>query len=203
VKWWTARLAAIGSVIAVGLFTGAGLASAHDQLNNQSPGRDEHLAASPAEVSLSFSGRPLPIGMTVLVVDASGKDWAAGVPRAEGSVVRRPVTTLPAGYYQVRWRVVSADGAVVSGNYDFAVGDTAGSVKVPVTARGAKDAGLAGSGAYRGRTGAPDGVGDGPSVPRLVASAVVGAVFSLGLGWVAERVRRRRSAVGIDEREKK
>lgn len=107
-------------------------AAAHEQLISSSPGADEHAATAPDSVTLRFDGRPLDIGATVLVVDASGRDHVGGPPRIEGNDIHVPLEDeLVDGHYQVRWRIVSGDGAIVSGHYNFSVGQTTGTPTVP------------------------------------------------------------------------
>jgi methionine-rich copper-binding protein CopC len=101
-------------------------AYAHDQVLAQSPAADAALDGSPQRVSLTFTDTPLDIGAVVMVVDPAGKNWSAGEPRISGATVEQPVGALPDGHYQVRWRVVSADGHPISESYPFTVGDAAG-----------------------------------------------------------------------------
>jgi methionine-rich copper-binding protein CopC len=99
-------------------------ASAHDQVLSTTPASQQHLDTAPTEVSLVFSDAVLDLGAAVLVVDEDGTDWAEGAVRIDGSAVGQDLTgVLPDGHYQVRWRVVSADGHPISGTFDFGVGD--------------------------------------------------------------------------------
>ncbi len=134
-RWQRAARAALGAS-ALGLASGvlvggAPAASAHDSLASSSPGADSVVATAPEAVSLTFGGRPQGLGATVVVADASGTDWVADAARVEGRVVQVPLRSgLPDGNYQVRWRIVSADGAVISGFFDFGVGDVTGAPEV-------------------------------------------------------------------------
>ncbi|MFC5289584.1 copper resistance protein CopC [Actinokineospora guangxiensis] len=119
------RAAAVLAAAAVLLAAGPP-AYAHDQVLAQSPAADAALDASPRRVSLTFTDTPLDIGAVVMVVDPAGRNWAAGEPRISGATVEQPVGALPDGHYQVRWRVVSADGHPISESYPFTVGDAAG-----------------------------------------------------------------------------
>lgn len=103
---------------------GTAPASAHDELVSSSPAPDEQLAAAPTEVQLEFAAAVLDVGALVLVVDGAGTDWVAGTPAIEGTVVTVPLLPdLPEAGYQVRWRVVSADGHPISGFIPFTIGD--------------------------------------------------------------------------------
>lgn len=119
-----ALLGLLGGALIVGATPTA--ASAHDQVLSTAPASQEHLDVAPTEVSMVFSDAVLDLGATILVVDEAGTDWAANTVRIDGSAVRQGLTgELPDGRYQVRWRVVSADGHPISGTFDFAVGEVA------------------------------------------------------------------------------
>ncbi|MBB5643610.1 copper resistance CopC family protein [Cryobacterium roopkundense] len=116
--------AALATLIA-SLVLGVGVpaASAHDSVLSTTPGETEHLGSAPAQIEMVFTDDILQLGAILLVVDEGGDDWAQGAPTLEGAKVSQAVATdLPDGNYQVRWRVVSADGHPVSGTFDFGVG---------------------------------------------------------------------------------
>jgi copper transport protein len=97
-------------------------ASAHATLTRESPSFGQRLERSPVHVRLSFdqSVEALPDAIRVFDVHgrlASGRTRTSGDKRTIGTPVRR----LPRGAYTIRWRVVSADGHVVSGVYTFGV----------------------------------------------------------------------------------
>ena len=97
-------------------------ASAHDQVLSTAPASQEHLEVAPTEVSMVFSDAVLDLGATILVVDEAGTDWAQGDVRIAGSAASQGLNgDLPDGRYQVRWRVVSADGHPISGTIPFTV----------------------------------------------------------------------------------
>lgn len=128
-----ALLGLLAAALIVGVTPTA--ASAHDQVLSTSPASQEHLDVAPTEVSMVFSDAVLDLGATVLVVDEDGTDWSANMVHIDGSAVRQGLTgELPDGRYQVRWRVVSADGHPISGTFDFAVGEVvAGQTFEPAT----------------------------------------------------------------------
>ncbi len=98
-------------------------AQAHEQIAGSTPAVGERLESAPAEIVLDFSGEVLTVGALVLVVDASGRDWAGGQPVYDGAAVRLPVEPgMPDAGYEVRWRVVSGDGHPISGLIPFTVG---------------------------------------------------------------------------------
>lgn len=117
-----AALGLLAGALIVGLTPTA--ASAHDQVLSTAPASQEHLDTAPTEVSMVFTDAMLDLGATILVVDEGGTDWAEGGVRIDGSGASQALTgDLPDGRYQVRWRVVSADGHPISGTFDFAVGE--------------------------------------------------------------------------------
>jgi methionine-rich copper-binding protein CopC len=115
-------VAAVFGLMVVGLTPTA--ASAHDQVLSTVPASQQHLEVSPQQVSMVFSDAILDLGATILVVDDNDTDWAEGDVQIDGSAASQGLAgDLPDGRYQVRWRVVSADGHPISGTFDFAVGE--------------------------------------------------------------------------------
>lgn len=55
----------------------AGAVSAHDQLIESSPASGERVATAPSQVVLRYSNDVMTIGAIVMVVDATGQDWAS------------------------------------------------------------------------------------------------------------------------------
>lgn len=113
---------------AAGLSLGAGLmvsapAAAHSFLVDASPSSKDHVDASPKMVKLRFGGGVEPPYSKLTIEDAGGKVLAEGAigkpdkPR-ELSV---DCPELSAGRYVVRYRVLSTDGHIVEGNYEFFV----------------------------------------------------------------------------------
>lgn len=104
-------------------------ASAHDQLTSSTPAEGEALATAPEEVVMTFSGElivldaSMPVAV-VMVVDASGQDWATGETDVQGNMVTAQLKTgMPVAGYQVRWQVVSEDGHPIAGMIPFTIGD--------------------------------------------------------------------------------
>lgn len=108
----------------LGVTIGAAPAFAHDQLSASDPPAGAALEAAPQQVSLQFSDDVLTIGAIVLVADADGTSWADGEAILDGPTVSaRLLDGMPDGAYEIRWRVVSADGHPISGVIPFTVGD--------------------------------------------------------------------------------
>lgn len=129
-------LAGLGVLALAAAFTIGGVApaaSAHDSVASTVPSDTEHVDLAPATVSMRFTDNIMQLGAIMLVVDSAGTDWSAGEPALDGPTATLAVDpALPDGAYQVRWRVVSADGHPISGTFDFSVGD-ASAVATPTT----------------------------------------------------------------------
>ncbi|HVD11649.1 MAG TPA: copper resistance protein CopC [Gaiellaceae bacterium] len=97
-------------------------ASAHATLLQKTPGFGQRLERSPTVVRLSFDQSVKALGDAIRVFDAKGRLLSKGsVSSADKLTVQAPVERLPRGGYTIRWRVVSADGHVISGVYTFGV----------------------------------------------------------------------------------
>ncbi|KQW04741.1 hypothetical protein ASC66_13490 [Leifsonia sp. Root4] len=121
----------------LGITVGAAPAFAHDQLAASDPPAGAALESAPEQVSLQFTDNVLTIGAIVVVVDADGTSWADGDAILDGPTVSaRLAGDMPVGAYEIRWRVVSADGHPISGVIPFTVGDAV----QPVDAPGAAEA---------------------------------------------------------------
>lgn len=120
---------ALAALALAGVLLGtAGPVQAHDQLISSTPGAGEHFTNSPAEVTLTYSEDVLTIGALVLVTDMDGIDHVSGPVELADSRVTAPLEpALPSGSYDLKWRVVSADGHPISGIVPFTVGDGASS----------------------------------------------------------------------------
>ena len=115
------------AVIALSIFSPvAPAADAHDQVALTVPADGENVDLGPAEIAITFTDDILEVGAIVMVVDTEEKNWAEGDMRLDGPQATQPVAAdLPDGAYDVRWRVVSADGHPVSGAFAFTVGAAA------------------------------------------------------------------------------
>ncbi len=108
----------------LGITVGATPAFAHDQLSASDPPAGAQLESAPERVSLQFSDNVLTIGAIVLVADTDGTSWADGDPILDGpTVTARLADGMADGAYEIRWRVVSADGHPISGVIPFTIGD--------------------------------------------------------------------------------
>lgn len=135
VKTWRQGAARAGAIVlfalAQALAWPSGTASAHPVLVRSQPSAGARLDTTPVEVRLWFSEVVVPAYARIEVRDASGRsidgrgrndDRIRGIPDEPTGVARR--LALPEGRYRVAWRMLSSsDGHVVSGEFDFAVGD--------------------------------------------------------------------------------
>jgi len=97
-------------------------AYAHSSMIEQFPKGNATISDMPLEVKLTFDEELLDLGSGnfVTVKDPSGKEITTGPTVLLSSKISRKLTasTLP-GKYSVSYRVVSADGHVVEGTYQF------------------------------------------------------------------------------------
>jgi copper resistance protein C len=110
----------VALLAATALLLAPAAASAHDTLSESSPS-DGDVGPSPEQVVLTFTGDVGSIGTAVEVTGPQGTA-GAGEPVVEGRTVTVPLAPdLPAGDYTVSWRVTSADGHPISGEFGFGV----------------------------------------------------------------------------------
>ncbi|MBA8793341.1 hypothetical protein FHX74_000935 [Friedmanniella endophytica] len=130
--------ALVVALLAAILLLTAGLrlpsASAHDVLQSTAPADRASVGAVPAEVVLTFDEPALAMG-TQVVVRGPGGDVSSGAPRLVDNTVRQAVAAdAPAGAYTVDWRVTSADGHPVSGQFGFTASAAGGGTGRPTAA---------------------------------------------------------------------
>lgn len=99
------------------LLIGVPTASAHDRLVSTTPA-DKSTVAAPQQISLTFNAEVATVG-AVVVVKGNNEEWQNGVPVVKGSLVTQALRSMPAGDYSVAWRITSADGHPVSGQFSF------------------------------------------------------------------------------------
>ncbi|MEX5632825.1 copper resistance CopC family protein [Parafrankia sp. FMc2] len=185
-------------VVAVMLVAGTAPASAHSQLLSSSPTDGERLSRAPAAVTLHFSADVLTIGAVVVVADDAGTDWSRGSAVTQGTAVTAALRDgAPDGAYQVRWRVVSADGHPISGLIPFAVGATAlapasaGALPPTTSARPTATSAEPAAGAASAAEPTEPTEPAGATWVRALVVGAVGAGAALALFWGYSSVRRR------------
>lgn len=118
----------LATTIALALaLLGAAPASAHAQLLETDPAEGAEVAEAPAQIVLTFNENIEQIGSDVVITDAQGTEVQDGDPQIDGhDVTQALVDDRPAGQYTVQWRVVSADGHPISGEFSFDAAAAAG-----------------------------------------------------------------------------
>ncbi|MGJ0509512.1 MAG: copper resistance CopC family protein [Methylocystis sp.] len=107
----------------VAAFLMAGSALAHSFLVEATPSSKDHVATSPKTIKLRFGGGVEPKYSKLTVENADGKvlgEGSIGVPDKPRELSMDSPDLAP-GKYVVRYRVLSVDGHVVEGNYEFTV----------------------------------------------------------------------------------
>ena len=133
-------------------------AGAHDVLVATSPAGDAVVDRLPEQVVLTFDAPAQALG-TALVVTGPTGPVQQGAPALVDTTVRQSLRGgAPAGEYRVAWRVTSADGHPVSGEYTFttrlATRPRAGDAAAPAApAQPGADSGGAGTLALAGGAG--------------------------------------------------
>lgn len=119
-RWGAREKIAVAVVAAV---TIASPALAHSFLVEATPSSKDHVSASPKTIKLRFGGGVEPPYSKITVENAEGKvlaDGSIGKPDKPRELsVDSP--ELAPGRYVVRYRVLSTDGHIVEGNYEFTV----------------------------------------------------------------------------------
>ncbi len=125
------RLWVVALLTAV-VFTVLGIpqpAWAHNGLVSSSPADGSTVAEPPPSIVLTFNEPAIKTGTKVLVTGPDGA-VAAGAPELIDNTVEQALQPeLPAGEYTVEWRVTSADGHPINGEFSFRV--RTGSVTTP------------------------------------------------------------------------
>jgi copper transport protein len=96
----------------------------HAVLERSVPAAGESLGAAPHDLLLVFSGPIEELGASVRVLGPGGAAWTIEVRHPEGDAraLGGPFPTLSPGGYRVEWRIVSADGHTVRGDFTFSIG---------------------------------------------------------------------------------
>lgn len=107
------------------LFAPAAPAIAHDELLSTDPADGATLDALPAQLTLTFSGTVSADlgGNQVMVTDGAGMSLADGDPVVTDNIMTQPLTGDASGVVTVAWRIVSADGHPVTGQFAFTVAE--------------------------------------------------------------------------------
>lgn len=111
-------------LLSYGLFLLPFSVHAHAILVKADPPKDGIVSQVPKEVHLTFNDAVGNEYLALAVVDSSGKrvdGHDAKLDFTDHAQLRATVGGLTKGAYMVRYRVLSADGHVVSGKYHFSI----------------------------------------------------------------------------------
>ena len=117
----------------------------HSSLVSATPAKDAMLTEFPTEISLTFNENLLEIGAenpNKVEVKNSMGDLLSGATTVAGPVITAPLQITGNDVYQVSYRVVSADGHVIEGDYNFTVESeiaTAVPISEPIAEETAED----------------------------------------------------------------
>lgn len=128
VRGGSPALVAFLALAALSMVWPAAPALAHAELLRTTPADGETLSRQPGEVRLVFDEPVRAEFDPVKVTDGGGDrvdDGEADTLTGDPDVVVATLEQLPAGSYTVEWRVTSADGDPISGEYGFSVGESA------------------------------------------------------------------------------
>ena len=98
----------------------SGPAAAHNALHGTSPSDGASVSAPPEEITLTFDDKVIDLGIAVGITGPGGIAAVEGDPVVKGDTVTQSLAAdLPAGAYDVVWRVTSADGHPIDGEFSF------------------------------------------------------------------------------------
>ncbi|MGN6090366.1 MAG: copper resistance CopC family protein [Actinomycetales bacterium] len=163
---WGAALVVLCAAL---LGFGAAPASAHDVLVSTTPSDGATVPRVPDAIVLTFAEPAQALGTHVLVQSPSGRSVAVGQPRLVDTEVRQAVAgSLPPGRYTVLWRVTSADGHPVNGQFTFTA-SSATTIAAPKGASGSAASGSDGTSAASdgGSAGSSPEAGDGADTSHV------------------------------------
>ncbi|MGJ0394774.1 MAG: copper resistance CopC family protein [Methylocystis sp.] len=116
-------LAVCGAFAIVLSVAGTTSAYAHSFLVDATPSSKEHVASPPKAIKLKFGGGIEPPYSKISIETPDGKvlgEGNVGVPGKPRELTANAPDLAP-GKYIVRYRVLSSDGHIVEGNYEFTV----------------------------------------------------------------------------------
>jgi methionine-rich copper-binding protein CopC len=141
-------LRAIGaSAAAIGLVVLTAVSGqAHSKLVTSSPANGAVLQAAPAAVVFTFDEALLPGVDTISINDEAGQNVSSTAVDPRGNTISSSWPAgLPAGTYQVAYRIVSGDGHPVTGAITFSYGVPGSTPLAGVAPADAPTSGLAAS----------------------------------------------------------
>lgn len=171
-------------------------AFAHDELVSTTPSSGATVTA-PTTVQLKFSDTVVSTGSRVQVKDPSQKVVSGDLSVSGDTVSVTLASPAVAGTYRVVWRVTSADGHPVSGNFDFTatVASTSSTSTPPGTSSASPPSSAApstGASSTSQSTPVPTQqvpTNDTNNEPGWILGAVAVAALAIGVGVVISRRR--------------
>jgi copper resistance protein C len=115
------KILTVAALVVLAMLGAAPPALAHNVLISTDPGKDAAMDTGPAKITLTFDA-PVQGGDVnqIAVTGPNNTQWAEGSVSIDGNVISAPVRPLgPAGVYTVGYRILSADGHPVEGQYTF------------------------------------------------------------------------------------
>jgi methionine-rich copper-binding protein CopC len=117
----TLRMLAVAAIVTLSLMASPGPASAHSELIATSPIEDALLHKAPAQVRLTFGEDILQDGNLIVVTGPGGTRYSdVSTLQIDGTIASIELNDdQESGAYTVAYRIVSADGHVVEGSYEY------------------------------------------------------------------------------------
>lgn len=155
----------------------------HASLVSSEPAANSHLATTPSRIRLVFS-EPIEGKLSRITLARSGGARfpvpAAGDPRDVHAVIA-PSDSLTPGAYRLEWRIVSADGHPVDGNFAFSIGDTTIGAGSPPPAAATPDTQPATDPQTEGAdTGFGPMIAGAPVIPGVLRGLALAALMATG-----------------------
>lgn len=123
---------ALAALLLVFLLAAPVTALAHAKLTQSSPANGATVPAGLTQIQIQFSK---PLRLTVVKIahaDASGDVVEAGaLPKDPTKSATFAVPPLQSGPYEVSWTAVATDGHVMTGHFQFSVGEDASPKPTP------------------------------------------------------------------------
>lgn len=117
------RALAVGAALLLALavlLATAPRAAAHNALQGTDPADGATVATAPERITLTFDQPAQALGTEIVVLGPDGATVSTGAAELVDQSVSQALTAaLPAGVFTVQWRVTSADGHPLSGEFTF------------------------------------------------------------------------------------
>lgn len=103
------------------LFAVPGLASAHSYMEQSTPAKDETVAASPDQITMTFNTDIEKLSSFKLYNEAGEEMPVSGIAVNGAELSGTVAEPLANGAYTVKWVIIGEDGHTVNGEYAFTV----------------------------------------------------------------------------------